>query len=175
MVRRLVSRRLFLDRDYEQWRNVISGEIVRITRCTSLPESLTKLCAYLNVPQRCLVAVSELSFTITYFQGKTCPGTYPCNSYLWEQHCGVCDDLLHYYTRRECFLCSVHCCRRCLVDAQCWPCVTEDAAYQPRCLRDELLNEAYERLEGMPQPTNHQDYDVFPFVEPCYRLDGMHR
>ena len=70
LVRRLVNRRLFLDRDYERWRNVLSGEIVRITRCTSLPESLTKLCAYLNVPQRCLVAVSELSFTITYFQGK---------------------------------------------------------------------------------------------------------
>ena len=116
--------------------------------------SLMRLSKELNIPQRCLEAVSQKQFTVHYFRGFTGIGCCPVNSSLWQLHCNCCDDLIlagspHTNDLCHCPECDLQACSACVRNERCFICrcyeSDEGNAFEPSCLREELLFEAYER------------------------------
>ena len=74
--------------------NSMSGGWTFCEAIVSPSHSLMRLSKELNIPQRCLEAVSQKQFTVHYFRGFTGIGCCPVNSSLWQLHCNCCDDLI---------------------------------------------------------------------------------
>ena len=151
-------------RDYDLWTSAFSGNSFWLPRGRGLFENLKMLAHKLAVPQRCVLFEGPYSFCVVSFRGSTCPGCYPVNSYLWDNHCNICDDEVVLQSR--CWECGVASCGECFIpmtDAACWLCRSEADNYIPRCPREHLLGEAYERLECAHQPKDHSQFDFFPF------------
>ena len=178
MVARLVNKRLtreeLLDWHHEQWTNSLSGNCIFIPRCPTLSESLMALGKALNIPQRCLSAVSERQFVIHYSRGNTDVGCYPMGSPLHQLHCNCCDDHIladSPYTNDiyHCRYCDLHACSACLQNEMCFICRYYDddreEAFEPSCKREELLQEVYDRSSDAWQPNDHDEFTYFPFAD----------
>ena len=94
------------------------------------------------------------------------------NSYLWDRHCNICDD--EDDSQKRCLQCGIASCGECfnpMTDATCWLCRSEADNYIPRCPREHLLDEVYERLVYADQPKDHSQFDFFPFDGPAEEVD----
>ena len=167
--------------DVAKWIEEGTGQIFWVSKSMTVDESLITIAHKLGVPQRCIAITGYFKcyrfFATVNFQGAVAPACYPANSRLWEQHCNVCDDKVHAKLRGECKECGVDSCDACLMDGICFLCRSGAKNWHPCCLRDEFLDEAYERLTWDEQPEDHALFTFFPF-QPVYgpqKDPGFHK